>query len=201
MKYILFGSALGALAASQVSADHNSTNYAVAAAELALPAALEDNATIISVDADGAETVVREGSSGISCRISNRDDDDASNRLNVWCVPDAMTALVARGRELRQSGVPREEAMAKMRAETESGELDVSSFPQVGYAFRGAADTFGKDVTTVEGESWQIIVVPFATGESLGVSEEPEGSMPWGMASGTPFAHIMVSGASDEEFE
>lgn len=201
MKYKVLGTALVALAASQASADHHAADYAVAAAELALPSALEDGATVITVDADGAETVVRQGSSSISCRISSRDDDEAENRLNVWCVPDAMSAIAARGREIRASGASREEGMAQLRAEMESGALDTSAFPQVGYAYRGAADTYGKDVSGIEGESWQIIVVPFATGASLGVSEEPEGSMPWIMASGTPFAHIMVSGASDEEFE
>ena len=201
MKYFVIGSAAVALGLSPSAADDHKEDYAVSAAALALPAALEDSATVIAVDADGVESVVREGTSDISCRVSSRDDDSASNRLNVWCVPSAMRAMVVRGREIREAGVSREDGMAQMRAEMESGDLDVSALPQVGYAFRGEADTFGADVASIEGTNWQIVAVPFATGETLGVIEEPEGSMPWIMAPGTPWAHIMISGASDEEFE
>ncbi len=201
MKYLALGTAVVAIGITPAVADDHAMDYAVAAAQLALPAALEDSVTVISVDAEGTETLVRQGSSDISCRVSKGDDDGAANRLSVWCVPSAMRAMYVRGREIRETGVSREEGIAQLRAEMESGELDVSSLPQVGYAYRGAADTYGKDVASIEGTSWQIVAVPFATGETLGVIEEPEGSMPWVMASGTPWAHIMVSGASDEEFD
>lgn len=201
MKKTFLGSAMIVLAASSAAADHHAEDYAVAAAKLALPTAFQDSATVVSVAADGTETVVREGTSSLTCSVSSRDDDNATNRLAVWCVPGPMRAVMDRARELRESGASREDGMAQLRSEVESGAVGGSSFPAVGYAFRGAADTYGKDVTEIEGESWQLIGVPFATGESIGVIEEPEGSMPWIMASGTPFAHIMVSGATDEEFE
>ena len=38
------------------------------------------------------------------------------------------------------------------------------------------------------------IFVPFATGESLGISEERNFRRPWLMSAGTAFSHIMIPG-------
>jgi len=39
-----------------------------------------------------------------------------------------------------------------------------------------------------------VVFVPFATGESIGISEERDFERPWLMNAGTVFAHIMIPG-------
>ena len=39
-----------------------------------------------------------------------------------------------------------------------------------------------------------VIYMPYATGESVGITEERHVNGPWLMFPGTPFAHIMIPG-------
>jgi hypothetical protein len=52
-----------------------------------------------------------------------------------------------------------------------------------------------------DAQTWQLIFVPFSTGEELGLPSEAEGSMPWVMAAGSPFAHILVYGDPNDSRE
>lgn len=201
MKYAIFAAASVGLLALPATADDHDASYAVKAAALALPAAFEGTARVVSVAGDGSETVAQEGSAPMTCEVSKRSEDDGANRLDVWCMPHSMRPLLARIDELRNAGIPREEGMKLLKAEYESGELGLPAQPGVGYAFRGAEGSYGKPPAEIEGSGWQLVFVPFATGDTLGLIETSEGSMPWLMGSGTPFAHIMVFGSSDETFD
>ena len=54
-------------------------------------------------------------------------------------------------------------------------------------SYNSATNTVADDV-----KSWQMIMVPFATGKTLALPEQSSKGMPWVMAAGTWMAHIMV---------
>ncbi|WP_271078661.1 hypothetical protein [Aurantiacibacter sp. MUD61] len=99
--------------------------------------------------------------------------------------------------EMRSSTSSREEFMAAVSSAIEDGTLTPPAAGTTGYLWRGAADTWGLAPEALEGEGWQIVFTPFATGSDLNLLEEPDGTMPWVMAGGTPFAHIMVFGSAE----
>jgi len=39
---------------------------------------------------------------------------------------------------------------------------------------------------------WEMVILPYATGQSLSLPEKPQGNMPWVMEAGTWSAHIMI---------
>jgi hypothetical protein len=186
-----------AIAATPGFAQVPDAEYQIAAAEMALPSSLKAHAEVVGVDANGERAVLRQGHGTLSCEVSSLSRGENTGMLNVWCTPSAMGPIMERLDELRAQGDDRESATATIRSEIENGTLEAPATPATGYAFRGPAESYGEAIT---GGGWQLVFVPIATGEDLGLPNEPEGSMPWVMAGGTPFSHIMVFGdPSDEE--
>jgi hypothetical protein len=160
----------------------------IAAAVLPLPEAMRSGATVVSID-KGVETVLRKGSNGMVCR------DYSSNQVfQANCFHETIYAITKRTDELSKSlnGKALEDAVEK---EIQSGKLKAPPVPSMGFQIRGplagydaATHTVSKDVKV-----WQMVIIPHATGASLGLPEQPPGNnMPWVMGAGTLIAHIMV---------
>jgi hypothetical protein len=72
-------------------------------------------------------------------------------------------------------------------AEIKSGELKLAPVPTIGFRMTGPVDAFHPAAGAVSPavETWQMVIIPYATGASLSLSEKESGGMPWVMAAGT----------------
>ena len=76
--------------------------------------------------------------------------------------------------------------------EVKQGKLQMPKSPAVLYTLNGAKDSYDPATATVkDGRPLFVVYIPFATGESLGLSAQPVVGAPWVMFPGTPKAHIM----------
>src|SRR5690348_15830219 len=110
--------------------------------------------------------------------------DYSSNQVfQANCCHETIYAITKRTDELSKSlnGKALEDAVEK---EIQSGKLKEPPVPSMGFQIRGplagydaATHTVSKDVKV-----WQIVIIPHATGVSLGLPEQPPGNnMPWVM--------------------
>ena len=100
---------------------------------------------------------------------------------------------MARGRELRAVGVSGGEVDSVRFREVRQGTLALPEQPAALYQhFGGRFDPAAGVVRG--GQSLYVVYIPFATGKSTGLSEQPSDTEPWIMFPGTPKAHIMISG-------
>ena len=73
----------------------------ISAAVLPLPADARAGATVLGYAPDGKLTVLRKGAGAMTCLA----DDPKQTTFHVACYHDSMEPFMARGRELRASGV------------------------------------------------------------------------------------------------
>jgi hypothetical protein len=167
----------------------------IASALLPLPESMRAGATVVSVD-KGIETVLRKGTNGMVCTA----DAPGDQVFSVNCFHESIYAALRRADELRaelaRSGVPvtgksLDDAIDK---EIKAGKLKSPLTPSIGFQMRGPLSGYDPQTNTVSKEikTWQMIMLPHATGSSIGLPEKPEGDMPWVMGAGTWGAHIMI---------
>ncbi len=147
---------------------------------LALPHDLRAGAAVVYFQ-DGKQVLLRKGSNGLICRA---DDPDVAG-IAVWCYPQSHDAYARRWYELAATGIDSEEVNSLITGEIKSGELEWPDVA-VNYNLRGPSLDTAVPVT--------VVYVPFATGDTLGISEERKFRAPWLMYAGTAFAHIMIPG-------
>ncbi len=147
---------------------------------LALPVHLRDGAAVVRFEA-GERSVLREGGNGLICQP----DDPAAPGIAIWCYPNTHDAYARRWYQLAAEGKERAEVDSIIAAEIESGELEWPNVA-VNYNLRGGSLDNALSLT--------VVYVPFATGDSIGFTEERDFHRPWLMLSGTAFAHIMIPG-------
>lgn len=152
----------------------------VSNALLALPAHMRADASVAYFE-NGKKVVLKEGSDSITCQP----DDPDSPGFAVWCYPKAHADYTRRWYELAAEGKPPSEVDEIIAAEIKAKTLE---WPPtvVNYNLRGPSLDTAVPLT--------VIFVPFATGDSLGVTEERQFNRPWLMRAGTAFAHIMIPG-------
>ena len=82
----------------------------------------------------------------------------------------------------------------QIESEVKSGKLKLAAGPTVGFRMAGPVDGFNPAAGTVSAavETWQMVIIPYATGASLSLPEKESGGMPWVMSAGTVMAHIMI---------
>ena len=160
----------------------------IAAAVLPLPADARASATVLGYGADGKLTTLRKGTGVMICLA----DDPKELRFHVACYHDGMEPFMARGRELRASGVTGPQVDSVRFRESKSGALKLPAHPSSLYSLTGG--TFDPATNTAPGARWLYVVyIPYATGASTGLSEKQQESAPWIMFPGTPKAHIMFT--------
>jgi hypothetical protein len=100
---------------------------------------------------------------------------------------------MARGRELRLSGVVGPQVDSVRFREAKSGALKVPTHPSSLYSLTGGPG-FDKATGTAPGARWLYVVyIPYATSATTGLSDKPQANAPWIMFPGTPKAHIMFT--------
>jgi len=160
----------------------------ITAAVLPLPADARASATVLGYGADGKLTMLRKGSGAMTCLA----DDPKLPQFHVACYHDSMEPFMARGRELRASGVTGTQVDSVRFREAKAGTLKLPSHPASLYSLTGG--TFDPKTGTATGARLLYVVyIPYATGATTGLSEKPQDNGPWIMFAGTPKAHIMFT--------
>jgi hypothetical protein len=161
----------------------------IAAAVLPLPADYRPTATVLGYAPDGKLTTLRKGTGTMTCLA----DDPKVPQFHVACYHEAMEPFMARGRELRLSGVVGPQVDSVRFREAKSGALKVPTHPSSLYSLTGGTG-FDKATGTAPGARWLYVVyIPYATSATTGLSDKPQANAPWIMFPGTPKAHIMFT--------
>ena len=166
-------------------------------AVLPLPEQMRADATVMRPDSTGRPVVVRRGTNGIACMRFV----PGEGAWDARCYEETMFQVVLRMRELFRSGVAPGSIGPRIDAEMKAGTLKVPARPAVGYRVLGGRDAYdpATGIATPQLDIWQSIHVPFATAEQLGfpdestVSDSQRREIPFVMASGTGWAHVMIN--------
>jgi hypothetical protein len=183
--------AFGQPAASQTAAAQPpaAPEVQIASAVLAAPAERRAEATVLGYDAEGKVVTLRKGTNDLVCLASNPKEA----RFSVACYHKDLEPFMARGRELAAQGVQGNERNEKYRwKEIKEGKLQMPKEPRMLYVLSGTGYDAAAGTVTSGSLRW-VIYVPYATGESIGLSTKPKRGEPWLMDAGTPGAHIMLS--------
>ena len=158
----------------------------VTAAVLPLPADARATATVLGYGSDGKLTTLRKGTGPMTCLAR----DPKAKDFHVACYHDSMEPFMARGRELRASGVTGTQVDSVRFREAKAGTLKMPTHPASLYSLTGGA--FDPATKTAPGARWLYVVyIPYATTATTGLSDKPQQDAPWIMCPGTPKAHIM----------
>lgn len=170
---------LPASAAAQ-SSDYSAEEQ-IERAVLAAPERMRAEATVIGFDEDGSSVVLKEGSNGILCWDSSGEPGQ-QGRFSAQCTSEANRARVEQNHRIVNSDDPE-----RMFEEAEeNGTREVAEFGTIYWHVIGDDPANGRLHAT--------IAVPHATGESLGVPEQPRPGGVWLMNAGTSGAHLMIPG-------
>ena len=183
-------SVLGALSATALAAQATTPPPAqqIAAAVTVLPAEEREGATVMGYDDAGKLVTLRKGTGEMICLGHNPKETN----FHVACYHSSMEPFMARGRELRASGVKDPEVDSVRFREVKSGKLAIPKGPSIMYQyFGGSFDPAKNEVTGTQ--LLYVVYIPFATAQSTGLSAKPSRTTPWIMWPGTPKAHIMFT--------
>jgi hypothetical protein len=160
----------------------------IAAAVSVLPTEERAGASVLGYDAAGKLVSLRKGSGAMTCLGHN----PSEKAFHVACYHNSMEPFMARGRELRTSGVKDPEVDSVRFREVKEGKLAIPKNPSIMYQFFGGSfDPATGEVTGAR--LLYVVYMPFATAQSTGLSANPSQNAPWIMWPGTPKAHIMFA--------
>jgi len=190
------GAGLAAMLSASV-ASGQSQGQAIAAAVLPLPAALRDGAAVVRVDAAGQPESLRNGTNGMVC-IADRPGDA---QFDVRCYRDSFIHVVFRAFQLGANV-----SSPQVGAEIQAGRLKLSNEPTAGFRCLGPASSYDPARNSLDenGRCWESVHFPFRTAREVGfpeMSEVPEQlrkTVPYVMASGTYWAHVMIEHPSSK---
>ena len=180
--------ALGAQAAQAAAVSVPPASEQVAAAVLPVPREFRDSATVLGYAPDGRLVTLRKGTGPFVCLAS----DPKRAQFHVACYHRSLEPFMARGRELRASGVTGDRVDTVRFAEARRGALKMPAGPAALYSLTGPAGSFDAATGTAAGtRALFVVYIPYATAQSTGLSAVPTEGTPWIMFPGTPKAHIM----------
>jgi len=156
-------------------------------AVLPLPNDLRASASVLGYAPDGKFVALRNGTGGMTCLSNN----PQSPRFHVACYHKSLEPFMARGRELRTQGVTGDQVDSVRFREAKEGKLKLPEKPALLYSLTGQKDAYDPATKTAKGTPLFVVYIPYATGESTGLSAVPARGTPWVMFPGTPKAHIM----------
>lgn len=169
----------------------------IAAAVLPLPMPLREGAGVLRWSGPGETEQLRASENGMSCVADNPSDE----RFDVRCYHDEFWVLIRRARQLARTLESGDSLDAQMRREIDAGQLQLPSAPTAGYRMLGPISAYNRETNEAGPEirKWQSIHFPFDTADDMGLPEAPEenapaapGLMPFVMASGTWWSHVMI---------
>jgi hypothetical protein len=169
-------------------------SHEIAAALLPLPEPLRAGTGVVRLDSLGVPAVLRPSTNGMMC-IADRPGDA---EFDVRCYEERFIVVVYRQFQLRAAKA--DSVGRRIEREIASGKITLSRQPTAGYrclgpsaAYTAAADSIGPAI-----KCWQSVHFPYATARELGLVEESQlpdsakARMPYVMASGTYWSHVMI---------
>lgn len=195
----VFFATIIALGPASVSAQAPADALVLEAAVLPLPTSMQADAGVWRLEPDGHRTVLRRSENGFSCMYSAAAQE--RDRFDVRCYSDELWPAILRGWEVFEASGSFEDRNARIHSEIEAGSLSIPMHPTAGYRMLGPGSDFDWDTGQAGAEirKWQSIHFPFRTAEEMGLTEDEElsepglpGQMPYVMASGTWWAHVMI---------
>lgn len=174
-----------ASASAQMSAEDQ-----IARAVLAAPSTMAADATVLGYGGEPREgdslTLLRAGTNEIVCLA----DDPERDGFHVSCYHRSLEPFMAMGRRMSAGGADRAAVQDARRAAIEAGEMDAPAAAL--WSLSAEADI---DPATDPGESGRrlsVLYVPYTDADALGLPTRPDGTSPWLMLPGTPWAHVMI---------
>ena len=167
----------------------------IESATLPLPPEMRASASIVSIDRTGKLTRLREGTGKMVC-IADAPGDDV---FDARCYHRDFIPYLYRSWTLEAGGLSEEKADARIEQELKAGTFHMRLTPSAGYRMYGPITALNKDGTgwTDKINRWQSLHIPRATAEDLGLVTANKPLMPYVMASGTLWAHVMINSPPD----
>lgn len=170
------------------SQPHESREWLISAAVLALPSDLRDGAEV-RVRTDGSDLrTIREGTNSMICLA-----DEPGGVFHAACYHESLEPFMRRGRELSAQGL---EGMERQRArweDIEAGELSMPDHPTMVYNLTFETEAIDPDTADWrDGARLHATYIPYATPKQTGLTTESKPVEPWLMWPGQPSAHIMM---------
>lgn len=161
----------------------------LAASLLPLPEALRTGAGVRLVSASGV-VILKPSTNGMMC-TADRPGDDV---FDVRCYHVGFLAVMDYVRSLRQEGVADSALDIRLREAAQQGRITFPAAPTAGYRMLGPIDGFdpASGTTTAAIDKWQSVHFPFRTAEEIGLPVTGDALMPFVMASGTWWSHVMI---------
>ena len=160
----------------------------IAAALLAVPKGLREDATVLGYTSEGTLVELRKGTGPMICLASNPKEE----QFHVACYHRSLEPFMARGRALRAQGVTGDAVDSARFAEVRAGTLVMPAQAAMLYSLTGPAGSFDPATGTApKAAPLFVVYLPNATPASTGLSATPVEGGPWIMLPGTPKAHIM----------
>ncbi len=162
----------------------------IAAAVLPLPTVLRDGAGVRGYDAKGGLVILRPGSNNMICT----GDRPGDGEFDVRCYERQFLQVIDRRRALTRGGLALGATDPRFEREIKAGRLRLPQGPTAGYRMLGPIDGYDPATRTYTAaiERWQSVHFPYRTAEQLGLPVDRESTMPYVMASGTWWAHVMI---------
>lgn len=189
---VIYHSTLLSASAISQTAQVPSASRQIAAAVLPLPEVMREHATVLGYAPDLSLITLREGTNGMVCTASR----PGGAEFDVRCYHEAFMPIIRRVRELHARGLKSDEIDRTIDAEVKAKTLAIPDHPVAGYRMLGPISAYRAESNTVgpEIESWQSVHFPYKTAAEIGLPEEGQvqSTMPYVMASGTFWSHVMI---------
>lgn len=160
----------------------------IAAALLAAPEELREDAGVLGFDPNGRLVTLREPKGDLLCLA----DTPGNDTFSAACYHRDLEPYMARGRELAAEGVTGPKRNEIRWQEIEAGTLSMAREPRMLYVLDGSGFDAATGTVTGAYHRW-VLYWPYATPEGTGLSTKPQSGTPWLMYPGTAGAHIMIS--------
>lgn len=163
----------------------------IAASVLPLPKDMRADAKVMGYRTRDKLETLRAGKNGMTCLALFVVRPD----FHVACYHEGMEPFMARGRELRASGVKGDQIDSVRFAEVKRGELKMPKQAAL-YSLTGKKESWDPATGVVTGaRPLAVMYMPFATAATTGLSVVPVPSGAWMMFPGTAKAHLMITGS------
>lgn len=161
----------------------------IAGALSAAPPGMRDSATVLGYSNYHHLTTLRTGSGDMVCLA----DDPSASAWHVACYHKALDPFMAMGRALEAQGKTRQQIDSLRLAAIQDGSLKMPEGPHALYNLYAPADSVDSATGTARGPfALKVVYIPYATEATTGLPTMPGEDMPWIMAPGKPWAHIMI---------
>jgi hypothetical protein len=146
---------------------------------------------VILFDKEGAPVIVRKGTNDMVCALI-----PSTTEFDARCYQSSFISVILRGRELRESGMKPDDVEKEIDSEIQLKKIVLPDHPTAGYRMLGPISAYDRKTNTAGNaiESWQSIHFPYQTAKEIGLPVEGEvpRTVPYVMASGTYWSHVMI---------